>query len=161
MYKHLFIVRHGSSPGSRNGIYDIDRTLNDQGIIDSLVMSMRLSNKDDLPDVILSSPAIRALHSATIFARTFKYSVSDITINDEIYSADKNIMLNIIKETNNKVQSLMIFGHNPTFTDLANHFLKDKINNMPPSGIVGLKFESESWSNIDHMKVVSSFFDHP
>jgi phosphohistidine phosphatase len=161
MYKHLFIVRHGSSPGSHNGIYDIDRTLNDQGIIDSLVMSMRLSNKENLPDKILSSPAIRALHSAAIFARTFKYLVNDITINDEIYLADKNIMLNIIKETDNKVQSLMIFGHNPTFTDLANHFLKDKINNMPPSGIIGLKFELESWSNIDRMKVVSSFFDHP
>ncbi len=161
MYKHLFIVRHGSSPGNRNGIYDIDRTLNEQGIIDSLVMSMRLSNKDNLPDKILSSPAIRALHSASIFARTFKYLVNDITVNDEIYLADKNMMLNIIKQTDSKVQSLMIFGHNPTFTDLANHFLKDKINNMPPSGIVGLKLESESWSNIDRMNVMDSFFDHP
>lgn len=161
MYKHLFIVRHGSSSGSRNGIYDIDRTLNEQGIIDNLVMSMRLSNKDYLPDKILSSPAIRAFHSAAIFAKTFKYLVNDITINDEIYLADKNIMLNIIKQTDSKIQSLMIFGHNPTFTDLANHFLKDKINNMPPSGIVGLKFELESWSKIDRMNVVESSFDHP
>ena len=55
----------------------------------------------------------------------------------------------------------MIFGHNPTFTDLANHFLKDKISNMPPSGIVGLKLELESWSKIDRKKVMDSFFDHP
>ncbi|NOQ27759.1 MAG: hypothetical protein GQ564_20545 [Bacteroidales bacterium] len=161
MYKYLFIVRHGRSPGSHNGIYDIDRTLDGQGIIDSLVMSMRISNNGNLPDKILSSPAIRAFHSASIFARTFKYLINDITINDEIYLADKNIMLNIIKQTDNNVQNLMIFGHNPTFTDLANHFLKDKINNMPPSGIVGLKFKVESWSKIDRMKVVESSFDHP
>ena len=161
MYKHLFIARHGSSPGSHNGISDIDRTLNEQGINNSLVMSERLSNNDNLPDKILSSPAIRAFHSATIFARTFEYLLNDITINEEIYLANKNVMLNIIKQTDNEVQNLMIFGHNPTFTDLANHFLKDKISNMPTSGIVGLKLKLESWSKIDRIKVVDSFFDHP
>lgn len=161
MYKHLFIVRHGNSPGNRNGISDIDRTLNEQGIIDSLLMSEQLSNNGNLPDKILSSPAIRAFHSATIFARTFNYLINDIIINDEIYLADKNIMLNIIKQTDNKVQNLMIFGHNPTFTDLANHFLKNKISNMPPSGIVGLTLELESWSKIDRKIVVDSFFNYP
>jgi phosphohistidine phosphatase len=161
MYKHLFIVRHGSSPGSNNSISDFDRTLDEQGIHDSQVISERFSGNDNLPNRILTSPAIRALHSATIFARTFNYLISDITIQDEIYLADKNIMLDIIKHTDNKVQSLMIFGHNPTFTDLANHFLNIKIDTIPSSGIVGLKFELESWSNINRVKTISSFFDHP
>ncbi|MDA3954961.1 MAG: histidine phosphatase family protein [Bacteroidales bacterium] len=159
MYKHLYFVRHGSSPS--NSLSDLDRTLDEHGINNSLVMSERLSNNDILPDKILSSPAIRALQSATIFAQTFEYLVSDITINDEIYLANKNSMLNIIKQTDNKIDSLMIFGHNPTFTYLANHFLKDKISNMPPSGIVGLKLELVSWAKINRFKTISSFFDYP
>ena len=70
-------------------------------------------------------------------------------------------MLDIIKQTEDNIGSLMVIGHNPTFTDLANHFVNDKIDNMPTTGILGLKFESNSWSEIDKLQPNEWFFDFP
>ncbi len=161
MHKQLFIVRHGSAPGANNGISDFDRTLDDYGIRDNINISEQLILQYDPPNRIISSAAVRALHSAMIYARAFNYPISEISIRDEIYSADKNIMLNIIKQTDNKIQNLLVCGHNPTFTELANHYLKEKIHNMPTSGVVCLKFNSESWYKIGRSNVISYGFYHP
>ena len=161
MHKHLYLVRHGKSINNYDNLSDIDRPLKERGIHDGYTMAERLLNKNIVPEKIISSPAIRALHSATIFARTFGFKYHEITINKDIYLAEFNTMLDIIKQTNNDVNSLMIFGHNPTFTDLAYYYLGNKIENMPTTSIVGLKFNTNSWLEIKELKPVESFFDYP
>ncbi|MFO7827306.1 MAG: histidine phosphatase family protein [Bacteroidales bacterium] len=159
--KELFIVRHGKSSWDHADISDIDRPLKERGINDGYMMAQRLLTKKLVPTKILSSPANRALHSATIFARVLQHPYQNIDIEEDIYFADQLTMLNLIKQTSNQFESLMVFGHNPTFTDLANHFLTSKIDNIPTTGIVWLKFESDSWQEIDKNKPLEHFFDYP
>ena len=161
MYKSLFIVRHGKSSLGTSDISDIDRPLKERGVNDAYTMAERLLQSNNIPDKIISSPAIRALHSATIFSRTFNYPSQDISILDNIYAAEIRVILDIIANTKGHINTLMIFGHNPTFTDLANLFLKDKIDNLPTSGVVGLKFKFLSWGEIFQSKPIESFFDYP
>lgn len=160
-FKHLYIVRHGKSEWDYGDIPDIDRPLKERGIRDGYNMAKRLLNNGIIPDKIISSPAIRALHTASIFARVFKFPFAEIEIRESIYMATSNFMFDIIKQTDDQYNSLMIFGHNPTFTDLANYFLKNKIENMPTTGIVLLKFEAKSWLELIHLIPVESFFDFP
>ncbi|HAF28966.1 MAG TPA: hypothetical protein DCG75_07945 [Bacteroidales bacterium] len=159
--KQLYIVRHGKSEWDYGEVPDIDRPLKERGIKDAYTMANRILSEGNLPDRILSSPAIRALHTASIFARTFKFPYHEIVIQEAIYMASFNLILDIIKRTENSYNSVMIFGHNPTFTDLANYFLKEKIDNMPTTGIVKLKFETQSWFNINEIKPIESSFDFP
>lgn len=161
IYKNLYIVRHGKSTRDYGDISDIDRPLTERGINDGYTMAERLLVQDKIPDKIISSPAVRALHSATIFARTFNFPYNEIIVNEGFYLAGTNIILDIIKQTEGSINSLMIFGHNPAFIDLANYFLKSKIDNMPTAGIVGLKLELNTWSEIDQVKAMESFFDYP
>lgn len=161
MIKELFIVRHGKSSWDHENISDIDRPLKERGINDGYMMAERLLKKKLVPQKIISSPANRALHSATIFARVLNYPYQKIDINEDIYFADKKTMLNMIKQTSDQVESLMVFGHNPTFTDLANHFLVNQIDNIPTTGIVWLKFELNNWQDIDTIKPLEYFFDYP
>ncbi|MFC2104584.1 histidine phosphatase family protein [Bacteroidota bacterium] len=161
MYIELYIVRHGKSTWDIESVSDIDRPLKERGIRDGYTMAQRLLVQDRIPDKIISSPAVRALNSATIFARTFNLPYNKIEINEEIYHAGANIMLSLIKQTADNIKSLMVFGHNPTFTDLANYFLNDKIENVPTTGIVGLKFKTNSWADIDKSKPKEWFFDFP
>lgn len=161
MHKQLFIVRHGKSSRDYGNISDIDRPLKERGVTDGYVMAERLLSKQLIPQKIMSSPAIRALHSLTIFARVFEYPYQNIEINEAIYFADKNKMLSLIKHTPNHIESLMLFGHNPTFTDLSNHFLNKKIENIPTTGLVWLKFETKEWTKIDNNNLVENFFDYP
>ncbi len=160
-FKYLYIVRHGKSIQNYGDISDIDRPLKERGINDGYKIAERLLYQNKIPEKIISSPAVRALHSATIFARTFNFPYNEIIINEGLYLAETSIVLDIIKQTENSINSLMIFGHNPTFTDLANYFLKNKIDNLPTTGIIGLKLELNSWSEIDQAKTTKSFFDYP
>lgn len=161
MYKQLFVIRHGKSTWENEKIQDLDRPLKERGINDGYKMAEQLLAKSNIPDLIVSSPAIRALHSATIFARTFKYPSDSIVINNGIYMAGTHEILELITQTNDNINSLMIFGHNPTFTDLANYYLSDPIDNLPTTGIVGLTFDIKSWQEIDKKKLKKWFFDFP
>jgi len=161
MHKQLFIVRHGKSSWDCGNISDIDRPLKERGVTDGYLIAERLLAKQLIPQKIMSSPAIRALHSSTIFARVFKYTYQNIEINEAIYIADINKILSLIKHTPNHIESLMVFGHNPTFTDLSNHFLNKTIENVPTTGLVWLKFKINDWAKIDKSNLVEYFFDYP
>jgi len=161
MYKQLIIVRHGKSNQDYGDISDIDRPLKERGINDGYLLAERLVSKKIIPQKIISSPAIRALHSSTIFCRVMGYPYKNIEITEDIYFADKATMLNLIKQTQNHIETLMVFGHNPTFTDLANYLLKNPLDNLPTTGVVWLKFETNSWGEIDKNNLVDYFIDYP
>lgn len=160
-YKHLYIVRHGKSDRDFVDVPDYDRPLKERGIVDSYKMASVLVQKKIIPQAIITSHAIRALHTAMIFARTFKFPLKNINISEDLYLSSENKHLEIFKEIDDSINSLMIFGHNPSFTDLANYFLHNKIEEIPTSGVVGIKFENDSWKNIAKFKPIEYFFDYP
>ena len=107
MSKNLYIVRHGKSSMDIGDVQDIDRPLKDRGIFDGYSMSARMLKEGKIPELIISSPAIRALHTAIIFARNLKYPLIKIELNKDIYMAEMNTILNIIAQSDDKIQSLM------------------------------------------------------
>ena len=161
MTKSLYIVRHGKSTWDYNSASDIDRPLKERGIKDAYHMSERLLKNNQVPELIISSTAVRAMHTATIFARTFELDTSKIQLNNNLYLASTRSVLDIVESINDQINSVMIFGHNPTFTDLANIFLKDKIDNMPTTGLAKIIFNSKTWTNIRNQEPIESFFDYP
>ena len=159
-YKQLFIVRHGKSSWDYDA-EDIDRPLKERGINDSHKMAKRLKDNKMKPQLIISSHANRALHTATIFARILDYPFANFTINKEIYEGDEDDILDMIKELDDDVSSVMVFGHNPMSTDLANMFLKDKLDKLPTVGIASITFKTDSWKSIDKKNVDTEFVDSP
>jgi phosphohistidine phosphatase len=160
-YKQLFIVRHGKSSWEYENVDDIDRPLKVRGINDAYAMARRLESRNKHPQLIISSPANRALHTSTIFARVLKYPLYNLRLNEIIYNGDEDEILQLIKETDDNVSSLMIFGHNPIFTDLSNLFLKDGIDKLPTAGITSLNFKAEKWKDISGENVSTELVDYP
>jgi phosphohistidine phosphatase len=161
MTKTLFIVRHAKSCWDYDDISDIDRPLSIRGINDAGVMAGRLKAKGDIPSLLISSPANRALHTATIFSRTLKGSSENLVIEGRIYPGSINEILNVIENISDRYDSIMIFGHNPASTGLANHFLKHPIDNLPTAGVVTLNFNGDSWKNIKDQEPKSEYIDFP
>lgn len=158
--KTLHIVRHGKSSWDLLGVSDIDRPLMEKGLQNNYQMAERLKKKFEKPGLILSSPANRAIHTAIIFARTFGLDSSSIQINDKIYDNTPERIIELIEKVPENIDSLIIVGHNPTFTDLANLFLSNNIDNLPTSGVVSLQFQTKSWKIIN-AKPVFSQIDYP
>ena len=160
-YKQLFIVRHGKSSWEYENVDDIDRPLKVRGINDAYAMAKRLEARNKKPQLIISSPANRALHTATIFARILNYPLLNLRLNEIIYHGSEDDILQLIKDTDDSVSTLMVFGHNPMFTDLANLFLKDKLDKLPTAGIASINFKTESWHDIDTDNVSTELVDYP
>ena len=57
-------------------------------------------------------------------------------------------MDNWIQKLDNQLQNVLIFGHNPAFTDVANEFGNELIYNLPTSGFVWIQFKSDHWKEI-------------
>jgi phosphohistidine phosphatase len=159
--KTLYIVRHGKSTWDYDGVKDSDRPLKEKGISDAMIMAERLKNSSRIPDQIISSSAARALHTAIIFNRSLKIPEKNFKIDSDLYAATVDEILDVIYGVDDSVNSLMIFGHNPGFTELANYLCNLKIDNIPTSGIVMITFTTEKWIKLNRNVVMNEFFDFP
>lgn len=151
--KTLHLLRHGKSSWDMTGAADIDRPLLVKGISNTQYVAQTIKEKYGLPDLIVSSPANRAIHTAIVFARSLGLNQNLIKINENIYEASASTIIDIIEDTPALVKSLVVVGHNPTFTEVSNLFLSIPIDNLPTSGIVTLQFNSKDWNIIDILPV--------
>lgn len=158
--KKLYLVRHAKSSWKEEGVHDMDRPLQGRGVRDAYNTSEWLHNQGDQPEFIISSPATRALHTALIFAKNLDYSFSDIKIETAIYHASTKELIHIVRELNDDLSSVMLFGHNPTITDFVNRCIDHRIDNVPTTGVACLKFDVTSWKDINK-KAELVFFDYP
>jgi phosphohistidine phosphatase len=159
--KNLHIVRHGKSSWEYEDISDIDRPLSTRGINNSYLMAKKLSRRKVQPGLLISSPANRALHTTIIFARVMKLPFEMIRIEDLIYTGQTEEMLDLVSRQDDAISEILIFGHNPAFTILANRLMPDNVENIPTAGIVSLTFETDSWADICRMTASKDFFDYP
>jgi len=160
--KRLTLVRHAKSDWSLPGQQDWDRALNKRGQRDAPEMARRLRARKLKPDVILSSPAVRALATATIMARELKVAASIVRQDERLYLAGPADMLTVIRELGGSARHLMVFGHNPGITDFANRLSAgDRIDNMPTSAVFTATFAILDWSELDWASGKDAQFDYP
>ena len=124
-------------------------------------MGARLARRKHKPNLIVSSPAVRALETARIIARKLGYPRKDIAVEDRLYGAGVAELLEVIRNTDESVTTLMLFGHNPGLTELANHLGPRPIPNLPTCGVLHLRFETETWSVVGYARGDELLFDFP
>lgn len=146
--KTLYLVRHSKAEKTFTDITDFDRPLNNRGVNDAGIMGKLMKERGISPDLFVTSPAIRALSTAFIFAREMQYDWDKIVIREAIYEASTNGLLKVIQQLPDDAGTIMLFGHNPAFTDAANELTGGTIDNVPTSGIVCMDFEVQGWKEI-------------
>ena len=139
---------------------DKDRPLNDRGKRDAPKMGERLAKRDVKPNLILSSPAKRALKTAEIIAKKLDYKLKDIVVDNRLYAVEADDLLRVIRGLGDKAERVMLFGHNPELTELA-HRLSSKITHMPTCAVAEFTFDAKSWSYIGKGKPSSVTLDYP
>lgn len=147
--KELILVRHAKSDWGSEFLKDIDRPLNERGYSDAYSLSEWYLKMHELPQLIVSSTATRALSTALIFCRTFDYKQDKFLLNDKIYESNVDKFLSVIQNQDNNIKSMMMFGHNPTITSLANEITNDFfIDNIPTCGIIAIRFKCDKWADV-------------
>lgn len=159
--KTLYLIRHAKSSWEDLNMSDINRPLNPRGLRDAPFMAKMLVAKEGKVDLIVSSPANRAFTTATYFAKEMAIPEEAILVQRKIYEAYPEEVLSVIKNLDNQHGSALIFGHNPTFTSLANRFSTDYISNQPTCGIVKLEANIDQWADFDGAQTQRTAFYFP
>lgn len=161
MARYLFLCRHAKSSWKNNSLADIDRPLNKRGIRNAPEMGRRLARRHVRPEMILTSPAVRALATAISIARELGLKGGDIRVVKEMYDTFPAGLLRVVRGQSDSCQALMLVGHNPEITVLANILGGLHIDNIPTCGVVGLDFHVDVWQDIDEDTGKVLFFDYP
>ncbi|MFN3839302.1 MAG: SixA phosphatase family protein [Cyclobacteriaceae bacterium] len=159
--KTLYIIRHAKSSWDNPGQSDFERPLNDRGRKDAPRMGKRLKERGIKPNLLLSSPAKRALATARRISGEIGFDKEKIKTEKRLYHADSETILEIIQNLNNKYDTVMLFGHNPGLTDFVNEIMHANLPNLPTCGVVAARFITDSWLEADAGTCELLFVDSP
>ncbi|MEG0010465.1 MAG: histidine phosphatase family protein [Aeromonas sp.] len=162
MKRTLILVRHGKSSWEED-LPDRERPLAARGLRDAPMMGKRLAkalaDNEAQPDLILSSPACRALSTARLLADALAYR-GELALDERIYASDSRTLLAVIGALDERLKCVILVGHDPEFSELAHGFSKE-ITRMPTCAIARFSFEGASWSAIPTLTPTRVWFDYP
>ncbi len=146
--KRVVIVRHAKAVPYG---YDDDytRDLTDRGVTDANLVGKELKRMGVTPDIIVTSPASRALQTALIFAENLEYDKKEIVEFENIYHGlTTSGFLELIKKLPENAQTAFFFGHNPSFQYFVNNLLEKFFEDMPTCSTIAIDFNVDSWKNV-------------
>ena len=159
--KRLYLIRHAKSSWKDPTLTDLDRPLNKRGKRDAPFMGKRLKTHNIQPDLIISSPAKRAQRTAKIIAEEIGFSKEKIIYDESVYEAGVSTLLRVIRYIQDSANDVVLFGHNPGLTMLAESLTHTLIENIPTCGIFCIDFPVDSWKDIVEGSGTVVFFDYP
>ncbi len=147
--KRVIIVRHAKAvPYGYDD--DFTRDLTDRGVNDANLIGRELKKRSIIPDIMISSPANRAIQTALIFAESMGFSKINIVEIENIYHGlTTSGFLELIKELPNTAETAFFFGHNPGFHYFANNLLERFYDDMPTCSTVAIDFNVDTWKKVE------------
>ena len=144
--KKLLLMRHAKSSWKDSDVPDHDRSLKKRGQKDAEKMGKLLKSKKIVPDLIISSTAIRAEKTAEILAKACKYD-NEIIFCDSLYMAEPADILKVIKEHAKKQKCLLVIGHNPGMEAFL-QILTGKVESLSTASIAYLGAKIDNWEEL-------------
>lgn len=160
--KTLYLLRHAKSSWDYPEIPDQERPLNKRGRKDAPRMGNWMKQQGISPDSIISSPSVRTLATISKVSHALGLSGELIETNPALYHASPSSLLTVIRSSPPEVNSLLLVGHNPGLTALANLLCPAKsVDNIPTCGLYALQFHTRSWEETGSKNAEFLFFQFP
>jgi phosphohistidine phosphatase len=156
--KTVFLIRHAKSDWENPLLSDIERPLNERGYASANLMSGRFKA---IPDLIITSPAVRAASTALIFARKLNYNSNAILMKEELYDTGVKEYLSVIKSIDDSYSTVLLFAHNPTISDTVDFLTKALPIEMPTCAVAGIQFIGSKWQDVKAGAGELILFDYP
>lgn len=147
--KRLTLVRHATAVDKGPEGSDFHRRLRKRGRRESEVMAARVRALMDVPEQLFTSPADRALETARIFAEHMEVPAERVTLREELYGGLlPEDFLHIVQRFDNNLSSVMVFGHDPSFTEFAGYMIPDFRDAMPKAGVLVMDIDRPRWRDV-------------
>ncbi len=160
----LLLVRHAKSSWDDPSLADRERPLSAKGRraarrLGRHLAAQGLADTKQRPELILSSPAVRALKTARLVARRLRLKRRDIAVQDELYGTTPRRLLQAVQSLDPRLRRVMLVGHDPEISSLARRFSRS-IAHMPTGAAACFTFDAPDWSDIGRDCLTRLHFDH-
>ena len=145
--KKLILFRHAKSSWSHD-VSDRDRPLTEKGIRKTEKISVTSKNIFFNTEVFFSSPANRALHTASIIINQLNLSFRNLHVEEDLYTFESSKLIKFIRDIPNSFSNVICVGHNPAFTNVTNLLSDSNIEYLPTSSWAEITFSQNSWTDI-------------
>jgi len=145
--KNLLLLRHAKSSWEQPELADHDRPLNKRGKSAAPLMGKLLQDQDLIPDLILCSSAVRTHKTALLVAEACTYS-GDIKQTRELYQADPQDYVDILRHVADKHTRVLVVGHNPGLEMLV-EALTGEATSMPTAALAHIELSLKRWRDLD------------
>ncbi|NRF71492.1 histidine phosphatase family protein [Aquincola sp. S2] len=157
--KTLFLVRHAHAAPGGTARSDRERALDDRGLGEAAQAGRRLAARGVKPALMIASPALRALTTAQLVADQLGIARGRIVVDERIYASSVATLLEIVHALDGAaVDSVMLFGHNPEFTELAQR-LSPAIGAMPTCAVAEFRYDGDAWAEVGECAPVQASLD--
>ena len=146
MVKKLFLLRHGHAVSGFN-MRDYDRTLSQDGEQTIAALAIQLKAKEIHIDQIICSPAIRTMQTCNILTTGINYE-GNVDYVNAIYEATTNQLFQLISETSDQVNDIMLIGHNPGISYLCDYLTTNRNTGMSPGNLIEIHIECDHWNEV-------------
>jgi len=161
MPKTLYLMRHAKSSWVNPSYTDFDRPLNERGQHDAPEMGRRLKEKGIRPDIVICSPARRAVETLDLVNAELGVPENSIYMQKRIYEASTETLLELIQSQKDTYDSAMVVGHNPSMTWLAEGLTEATIQNLPTCSVVTISLDSNQWNKAGNCPAELLNLDYP
>ncbi len=144
----LTLIRHAKSSWQESALNDFDRPLNARGERDAPAAGTALRGEGVSFDLMVSSPALRALTTARLIAAAMGYAESDILQEADLYDANVRELLGVVHRLPDRATTVALVAHNPGLTDLGNFLSGEHIENLPTCALASISFELDTWQAV-------------
>lgn len=141
--KRLYLLRHAKSSWADPDLSDFDRPLNSRGRRAAPFMGSLMASRGLLPDLMLSSPALRAAETARLVKESAGAGFP-ICFDERIYEASPQTLLHVLAELGDDIGAPMIVGHNPGIESLI-RLLTGRIESMPTAALAVIELKIDTW----------------
>ena len=145
--KRLLILRHAKSSWADSSQDDWQRPLNERGVRDAPRVGEWLRKRAIMPDLIVSSDAVRARSTAQAAAAALGYA-RDIVTHPSLYHAKPADVFDVLHEVAGDAHTVLIVGHNPGLEELI-HQITGEHHGMVTTALVVLDVQVDRWSDRD------------
>jgi len=139
-------MRHAKSSWDDSDLADFDRPLNDRGEAAAPFMGELIAGRGLAPEEIVSSPAKRALQTATLVKESGGIE-APIRLDERIYEAGAQTLKQVASEFRDELDIMMMIGHNPGFEGFVS-FLTGKQESMPTAALAVIDLDIDKWSDV-------------
>lgn len=144
--KTLLILRHAKSSWEFADLSDHDRPLSSRGKRDAPRIGRKLLKEGLIPQLIISSPAVRAYSTAEKVAKASGYD-GEISVESSLYGSGYTEYLNVLQTQNDQYDIIMLVGHNPHSEQLL-ETLTGKMITMPTCSVACVRLNIRKWKEV-------------